>query len=149
MFSPKSILVPTDFSQHSDKAVETAIDLAGKLKAKVFLLHVIDEGLQQCVEMYCLSDGVMKQMEREGRSTSQLLLEQELAKFPDTAGVDISFDIRKGYPSEEIVNDQKERAVDLIVIASHGRTGILKTIMGSTADKVLKNASCPVLLVRP
>ena len=148
MFAPKSILVPSDFSEFSDRALQKAIDLAREYKSRIYLLHVIDEGLQQCVADYCLTDEVMKRMEVEDRAATQKRLEQQVSRIPDAAGLEISYDIRKGYPAEEILKDQKERNPDLIVIASHGRTGLLHNLMGSTTDKVLKRASCPVLLVR-
>ncbi len=149
MFAPKSILVPSDFSEFSDRALQKAVDLARQFKSRIYLLHVIDEGLQQCVAEYCLSDEVMKRMEVEDRAASQKLLEKQVSRIPDAAGLDISFDIRKGYPAEEILNDEKERKPDLIVIASHGRTGLIHNLLGGTADKVLRRAGCPVLLVRP
>jgi len=148
MFPPKSILVPTDFSPYSDKALQTAIDLAKQFKSKIYLLHVIDEGLQQCVDMYCLSDQVMKEIEKQGRISSNQHLEQELSRFPGAKDSEISFDIKKGHPSEEIIKDQKEKAIDLIVISSHGRSGILKNLLGGTVNKVLRNAGCPVLLLK-
>ncbi|MEN6465011.1 MAG: universal stress protein [Syntrophaceae bacterium] len=149
MFAPKSILVPSDFSEFSDRALQKAVDLAREYKSRIYLLHVIDEGLQQCVADYCLTDEVMKKMEANDRAASQNLLERQVGRIPDAAGLDISFDIRKGYPPDEIIKDQKEKNPDMIVIASHGRTGLLHNLLGSTTDKVLKNANCPVLLVRP
>lgn len=148
MFAPKSILVPSDFSKFSDKALQKAVDLAKEYKSRIYLLHVIDEGLQQCVADYCVSDEVMRRMEMEDRTATQNRLEQQVGRIPDTAGLDISYDIRKGYPAEEILKDQQEKNPDMIVIASHGRTGLLHNLMGSTTDKVLKRATCPVLLVR-
>ncbi len=148
MFAPKSILVPSDFSEYSDRALQKAIDLARQFKSKIYLLHVIDEGLQQCVADYCLTEEVMRRMEMEDKTATQKRLEQQAGKIPDAAGLDISYDIRKGYPAEEILKDQQERNPDLIVIAAHGRTGLLRNLLGSTSDKVLKRATCPVLLVR-
>lgn len=148
MFAPKSILVPSDFSEFSDRALQKAADLAKEYKSRIYLLHVIDEGLQQCVADYCLSDEVIKRMEADERAASQRLLEQQVSRVPDSAGLDISFDIRKGHPAEEILKDQQEKNPGLIVIASHGRTGLLHNLLGGTADKVLRRAGCPVLLVR-
>ncbi len=148
MFAPKSILVPSDFSEFSDRALQKAIDLAREYKSRIYLLHVIDEGLQQCVADYCVTDEVMKTMEIEDRAATQKRLEQQVGRIPDAAGLDISYDIRKGHPAEEILKDQKEKNPDLIVIAPHGRTGLLQNLMGGTTDKVLKRASCPILLVR-
>lgn len=148
MFAPKSILVPSDFSEYSDRALQKAVDLAKQFKSRIYLLHVIDKGVQQCVEQYCLSPEVMAQMEREDREVSRQLLEQQVNRVPEARDIEILLDIRKGYPDVEIIKDQREKNPDLIVIASHGRTGILENLLGSTADKVLRKASCPVLLVR-
>ena len=148
MFAPKSILVPSDFSEFSDRALQKAIDMAKEYKSRIYLLHVIDEGLQQCVADYCLTEEVMRKMEMEDRAATRQRLEQQIGRIPDAAGLDISYEIRKGYPAEEILKDQEEKNPDLIVIASHGRTGLLHNLMGSTTDKVLKRATCPVLLVR-
>ena len=69
MYTPKKILVPTDFSQYSDAAVKKAVDLASKLNAKVVLLHVIEENIKQCAidyyVDYCISDDFIAQFERE------------------------------------------------------------------------------------
>jgi nucleotide-binding universal stress UspA family protein len=60
----------------------------------------------------------------------------------------VVFDVRSGIPYEEILKEQQERKADLIVIASHGRTGLLKSLIGSVAERVMREAKCPVLLVR-
>jgi len=60
----------------------------------------------------------------------------------------VTFDVKSGTPYEEILKEQQERKADLIVIASHGRTGILKSFIGSVAERVMREAKCPVLLVR-
>ena len=57
----KAILVPSDFSEFSDRALQKAIDLAKEYKSRIYLLHVIDEGLQQCVADYCLTEEVMEE----------------------------------------------------------------------------------------
>lgn len=148
MFRPKNILVPTDFSKYSDMALKQAVDLAEEFHARIYLLHVIDEGIQQCVADYCLSEEVMIQLDRDSLKTSKEKLEKEVKKIAKAKKVAMSFDIKKGAPAEVILQEQKTKKINLIVIASHGRTGLLKNLMGSIADKVSKGATCPVMIVK-
>ncbi len=148
MFTPKKILVPTDFSEYADEALKEAVDIAQKFNAKIYLLHVIDEGLQQCVSDYCLSNEVMEQIDRESTKLSKERMDAEVRKIIDEKKVDIVFDIKKGFPYETILKEQENAGADLIVIASHGRTGLLKHLIGSVAEKVVRSAKCPVLLVK-
>ena len=76
------------------------------------------------------------------------MLSDQLAKFPDSKSIEIIADIRKGVLYEEILRDQQEKKIDLIVIASHGKTGLLSHLIGSVAERVVRSAKCPVLLVR-
>ncbi len=148
MFAPKNILVPTDFSEYSDEALREAADIAQKFDSKIYLLHVYDEGLHQCVADYCLSAEIMGQIESEAMKTSRERMDKEVQALAKEKKVDIVFDIKKGFPYETILQEQQEKGVDLIVIASHGMTGLLKQLIGSVAEKVLRSAKCPVLLVK-
>ena len=147
MFSPKNILVPTDFSEHSDKALQQAIDIAKQFKSKIYLLHVIGI-IIQCTVDYCLPPQTVDQVENESVSSAKKMITEQLAKFPDSKSIEIIADIRKGTPYEEILRDQQDKKIDLIVIASHGKTGLLSHLIGSVAEKVVRNVKCPVLLVR-
>ena len=144
MFSPKSILVPTDFSEYSDKALQNAIDIAKQFTGKIYLLHVVGTVIQYT----SLDPQMVKQLENEIVTAAQKMLTEQLAKFPDSKSIEIIADIRRGTPYEEILRDQKEKKIDLIVIASHGKTGLLSHLIGSVAEKVVRNAKCSVLLVR-
>ena len=147
MFSPKNILVPTDFSEYSDKALQQAIDIAKQFKSKIYLLHVVGIVIQ-CTVDYCLPPQMVDQVENESVSSAKKMITEQLAKFPDSKSISIIADIRKGTPYEEILRDQQEKKIDLIVIASHGKTGLLSHLIGSVAEKVVRNVKCPVLLVR-
>ncbi len=149
MFAPKRILVPTDFSEYSDNALRYAIDIARQYAAKVFLLHVIDENIQQCTFEYCLTDDVMKQIEQEGKIRSADKLREEIERVEkNNADVAIEAIIKHGIPYDDILREQEEKDIDLIVIASHGRTGIKRILIGSVAEKVIRAAKCPVMLLR-
>ena len=148
MFEPRKILVPTDFSEYSNKALAQAVDIARKYNSKIYLLHVIDQGVQQCVVDYCLADEVVKQIEKEGFNTAQEKLKKELSKLSGMKGLDVEYDVKQGVPYDVILKEQREKEIDLIVIASHGKTGLMKYFMGSVAERVLRDAKSPVLLIR-
>jgi len=149
MFAPKNILVPTDFSKYSDVALDKAADIAIQYKAKIYLLHVITEHTQRCMADYCLDVQLVKQLEKQSIKGAKDKLKKEADTIAKEKGVEISIVIREGVPQEVILNEQKAKKIDLIVIASHGKTGILKHLIGSVADKVVKGSKCPVIVVKP
>ncbi|HVN24322.1 MAG TPA: universal stress protein, partial [Syntrophorhabdales bacterium] len=145
MLRPTKILVPTDFSEYSDKALKQALDIATQYKAKVFVLHVIHEQITQCVYDYCLPTAEVQRAEEQLMASAKQNLQKQLEKFPAAKEVEVTADVRKGHPSEEILKEEEEKGIDLIVIASLGQTGLRKYLIGSIARNVLKGAKCPVL----
>jgi nucleotide-binding universal stress UspA family protein len=148
MFAPKNILVPTDFSKYADAALNKAVDIASQHDTNIYLLHVIDEQIQQCAVDYCIDYAVVKQLENDSIKTSRDKLKKEAEAIIKTKKIKVIFDVKNGVPSEVILSEQKAKKIDLIVIASHGKTGILKHLMGSVADKVIKGSKCPVMVVK-
>ena len=149
MFAPKKILVPTDFSVYSDNAFNVAIDIAKQYKSGIYLLHVIDDGFQQCAVDYCINEDVLQRIYQESGKSAQDKLQKDAKKFDhDTSGVEITYDVKRGIPYEEILKEQEEKKIDLMVMASHGKTGILHNLMGSVVEKVIRRVKCPLLLIR-
>jgi nucleotide-binding universal stress UspA family protein len=148
MFNVKRILVPTDFSQYSDMALQKAVDIASENNAKVVLLHVIDESVQQCVVDYCLSNEIIAQLESESVTVTRDRMQREVSSLKKDKPIEIDFDIRKGAPAAAILEEQQQKGIDLIVIPSHGKSGILKHLIGGVTDKVVRAAKCPVMVVR-
>ena len=149
MFAPKCILVPTDFSNYADNALRQAVDIAKQYHAKIFLLHVSGDHIRQCIEDYCLSDAVVKEIEQDSMMASIDNLKKEINRLSDdSSDVEIFSYVKRGVPSEEVLREQEEKDIDLIVMASHGRTGISRILIGSVAEKVMRGAKCPVMLVR-
>ncbi len=148
MLKPTKILVPTDFSEYSDKALRQALDIALQYRAKVFVLHIVHEQITQCVYDYCLSAIEVQRAEDQLLAAARQNLTKQLAKFPAANEVELTADVRKGLPSEEILKEEQENGIDLIVIASLGRTGLSKYLIGGIARNVLKGAKCPVLLTK-
>jgi universal stress protein A len=149
MFAPKNILVPTDFSKYSDAALKKAVDIATGNDTNIYLLHVIDEQIRQCAVDYCLSIEVVTKLEKDSVKASRDRLKKEAEAIIKSKKLKVIFDVKNGVPSEVILSEQKAKKIDLIIIASHGKTGILKQLMGSVADKVIKGAKCPVIVVKP
>ncbi|MGA2332224.1 MAG: universal stress protein [Syntrophales bacterium] len=146
MFAPKKILVPTDFSEYSDRALKQAVDIASEHNSKIYLLHVVDE-IVQCAVDYCLDAAVVDQVEKQSMAFAEEKLKKEVKMLSESKDLQIISDVKKGYTYETILKEQKDKGIDLIVIASHGKKGLIKHL-GSVADKVLREAKCPVLLVK-
>jgi nucleotide-binding universal stress UspA family protein len=142
------ILVPTDFSPDSDKALKEALDIAKQTNATVYLLHVIGKHVQQSVDVYSIDYRVVEEMEGQIRNAAQQKIEQQAAKFSQNQGTEIVTNIRNGVAYEEILKEQEEKNIDLIVMASLGRTGLAKYLLGNVARIVLKEARCRVLIAK-
>jgi universal stress protein A len=149
MFAPKNILVPTDFSKYSDAALKKAVDIAIQHDTKIYLLHVVDEQIVECVVDYCLDYAVVEKLKKDSLKGAKEKLKKEADAIIKSKKIKVVFDVKNGVPSEVILSEQKAKKIDLIVIASHGKTGILKQLMGSVADKVVKGSKCPVIVVKP
>lgn len=142
----KKILVPTDFSAASGKALEYAAALAAQFDAKVTLLHIAEVG----------SMGYEHGATDFPRMAAGLRLaaETQIADFVKSE-VAVVFKVGRGWPFggkrayHEIIEAARKQRADLIVISTHGHTGIDRLIMGSTAERVVRFAPCPVLVVRP
>ncbi len=143
MISLKKILCPIDHSDCSKEALKYAVSFAMKDKAKLYLLHIIDirsfsEGL----------DAMSKPIPDE--ETLEQLRTKLLDCIPEEIrdDMDVEATVIQGIPFAEIISTAKEKEIDMIVIGSHGRTGISHMMMGSVSEKVVRKAPCPVLTVR-
>jgi universal stress protein A len=142
-------LVPIDFSDHLKKTIQHATHLAALTGASIHLLHVfqIPEYPAAFYQgLYLEHEAVKNYVETAKRETlAQLSL---VAEQIHSKGLEAESILRTGNPYEEIVNAAKQIGVDLIVIGSHGYTGLSRLLLGSTADRVLQYAPCPVLVVK-
>jgi nucleotide-binding universal stress UspA family protein len=142
----RHILAPTDFSDYSKQAVASALELAKKFGAKLSVLHVI-ELPPYPVEGYVppsLNATFLEDLERQA---SQELA--QVAPEAESAGVEVVRQVAVGSPYQKIIDTAEAEQVDLIVMATAGRTGFSRLIMGSIAERVVRAASCPVLTIRP
>jgi nucleotide-binding universal stress UspA family protein len=141
----RRILVPTDFSAGSREAFATAIGLGLDTGARITLLHVSHVPAQIFPDMIMpMGPELMHDVEH---SADGLL--EELCARARAAGVEADWQTSIGSTHEEICARAEELDADLIVIGTHGRTGLAHALLGSVAEKVVRKAPCPVLTVRP
>jgi universal stress protein A len=142
----RRILHPTDFSSASSRALETAVDLAKHFKAELLLVHVVVPHVMYPPDAE--ADPVLYlEMEKSARQQAQSSLAALANKLRRTK-VKVTSALLKGVAHDQIVRAAKNRRADMIVIGTHGRTGISKLLMGSVASRVVSHAFCPVLTVR-
>ncbi len=145
----RNILVPIDFSEHSEKTIEYATQLAAMVGACIKILHVLripEYPAAFYQGLYIEHEQVKTYVEsgkREASGKLSLVTERILSK-----GLKADPVLRVGNPFEEIVSVAKELRVDLIVIGSHGYGALGRLLLGSTAERVIQYASCPVLVVK-
>jgi nucleotide-binding universal stress UspA family protein len=145
------ILAPTDFSELSQAGVHYALELAKELKAEVTVYHVVSQG-----ELMQYNVGLS-----EGKTEEQLqpllhpvdTYQQAMSRFMKTHFADLTADVKvherveMGVAEKNVVNLAEEEGMDLIVISTHGRTGLSHMIVGSVTEKVVRLARCPVLSI--
>jgi universal stress protein A len=144
----RTILFPTDFSECGNYALSYAASLARTFGARIVCVHVIEPivptvgytGMTEPLPIADISEQLEDSAEREL---------PKIAECEECAGLDVEELIVHGEAAAEIVRVAKEQKVDLVVISSHGRTGLGRIIFGSTAEAVVRHAPCPVLVVKP
>jgi len=139
------ILVPIDFSADADQALEYAIALASKLQARLTLLHVL-------LSLPPLPEGA------PGRGLPEVYLRQLATEVQQglatrrqrvlDAGLEGHSMLVYGMPFQSIIDTAQEQKVDLIIMSTHGRTGLKHVLLGSVAEKIVRLAPCPVLVTR-
>lgn len=142
MINLQRVLVPTDFSEHAQNAVRYGCELASRFDAELHLLHIVE----MIPVMY--HEGLVFTPEAELQ-----LKEHAEAAMNTVPGDDwhdrlnISRTTLQGHPLVEIIRFAKEQDIDLLVIGTHGRTGLAHMLLGSNAEKIVRKAPCPVLTV--
>ena len=144
-FRLNSVLVPVDFSSFSDKAVDYARAFATQFGAGVILLHVVEPVVYP--ENYTTLPAVTDDIHSSLLQGAELRLREQRRRFEDGPLV-VRTLARLGRPFTEIVDVAREQKVDLIILATHGYTGLKHVLLGSTAERVVRHAPCPVLTVR-
>ena len=144
-FDIKKILVPVDFSEHSEKAFELAVDFANLFNAKLYIVNVIQpiSFYPYYYNEFYSKEGIIKRMEVETKSRLDSLIKEK------GKGVkDITYEVRIGDPYHEILEKEKAVKADLIIMGTHGRKGVSHLLLGSVAERLIRLAECPVLTVK-
>lgn len=128
-----TIMVPTDGSEYSQKAEDTALALAKKLDSTVVAVHIIDEKLIYPYEV----------LEEEGKKILHKVQEKG-----EEIGVKVDEILIVGSPTNDMAKITEKAGADLVVMSTHGKTGLERLIMGSVAESALKKIPVPVLLVK-
>ncbi|OAI48052.1 hypothetical protein AYO44_01220 [Planctomycetaceae bacterium SCGC AG-212-F19] len=146
MIDLKRILLPTDFSKYSQNALKYGAALADKFGAQLYLLHVVQNIGLLIPDMVNVTPPVMPSSEQMGAA-----VREALGKLVKDAGLEpfkVEIAIREGSAFYEIIQFAKDQEIDLIVMGTHGHTGLAHVLLGSVTEKVVRKAPCPVLTVR-
>ena len=135
----EKILVPSDGSECSEKALEHAVKLAEKFESEIHLLYVVDVRMNTAGEYYSNLVGTMRE-QGEDRL-------KEKAEEISSKDVDVQTSVIEGIPHTEINDYSDEYDTDLIVMGTHGRTGLNRLLIGSVTEKIVRTSKVPVLTV--
>ena len=153
MFKLKRILCPTDLSENSMKATAFTLSLAQRYGAQAFFMYVTDRPSRKAYD-----ENVSAQMEMDSIDEDERAVRADVAaanaKLKAAEGVEVEADnlmyrVASGNIAEEILRAAEDAQVDVIVMGSHGRTTIKEFLLGSEAERVVKRATCNVLVVKP
>jgi universal stress protein A len=140
-----TVLVAIDFSDSSDNAFQMALSLAKNFSAQLLVLHVINEPVD--LRGFYVPHISFARLEEEIEEGAEKMMESfcrtHMADFENYQKIIVS-----GLPYEEIIAQAKEKSADLIVLGTHGRSGLDHVLFGSTAEKVVRKSTVPVLTVR-
>lgn len=142
MITLKRILVPTDFSEHSDSAMRYGAELAAKFGAELHLLHAIETAPM----MY--GEGAWFPPENEAELEAAAVKQLDDLHIEAAESLTVTRKSVHGHPFVETVRYARDNDIDLIVMGTHGRGPVAHMLLGSVAEKVVRKAPCPVLTVR-
>lgn len=135
----KRILCPIDFSDFSEAALQYASSLAQEANAMLYLVHVDDSQVPYDAGYAAYVAPPVN---------PEALMERLVAKKPSREGVRFEHHLLFGHPADAVVEFARQHEVDLIVMGTHGRTGLSRILMGSIAEAIVRRAECPVLTVK-
>lgn len=139
----KTIVAPTDFSEESYKAVDYAASLAKGFGGRLVLLHVLIP-----ITSPDFVYGPVTWDEAQARDLTRKKLMGLVESFPELSGIPVETVVSVGDPSQELVNVARQKKADLVILSTHGHTGLKHFFLGSVAEKVVRHSPCPVMVVR-
>ena len=141
MSSFKKILIPTDGSEYTKAAIEKGLSLAKQMGAEVTTMYIVDQTSFINFPMDSTIVSVYSLLEKEGKDAVDYVVNEG-----EKLGINVRTIVDEGSPSRKIIDASKD--FDLIVMGTLGRTGISKLLLGSVAERVVRFAKCPVLVIR-
>jgi nucleotide-binding universal stress UspA family protein len=143
----KSILVPVDYSEHSRRSLEQALSLAGD--AQVTVVHVWDKPAYVGDQVIAHTDGSRRSLSELIRDNAERDMTEFLAQVKNPAGIGFAHRLISGDPVSAIIAEATKPGYDLLVVGTHGRTGVTKLLLGSVTEKLIRLSPIPVLTVPP
>jgi nucleotide-binding universal stress UspA family protein len=141
----KKIAVATDFSKAADQALRYGLTFASQFGAELHLVHVIEDIIPTVPEPG-LAMLPTQEIMQTLRKSSEEAMAQQIARIP-AGKINLVKVVREGVPFREVDTYAREAEIDLLVLGTHGRTGLSHLLLGSVAERVLRSAPCPVLTV--
>jgi nucleotide-binding universal stress UspA family protein len=141
-------VVPVDFSRTAEAALDYAIGLSGKNKGTLLLLHAIPISTLAASAPYEGSPQLMLEVDKAQHQEAEKQMEKLIRKKKLKPGTYRSVILRRGDPARVIVNQARKARAAMIIMGSHGRTGLKRVLLGSVAERTLRYARCPVLIVK-
>ena len=142
MFKADKILYPTDFSECSRSVLDYVTSFAAAHKSKLYLLYVYEyQNLPKVDEAPIPEQPDPKKIEEIKRSLAKMV--------EGVNGLEVEYLVAQGHAFNEIISTSRDIDADLIIMATHGRTGFQNILIGSVAEKVVRHAECPVLTIKP
>lgn len=141
----EKILFPTDFSEGSSHALPFAVDLSKHYNSKLYILHVIYD-IAKATDSHIphvSSDELYKEMSAWAQGEIESCCIEEIRGLPNVEKV-----VLKGIPYEEVIKFTEKQKIDMIVMGTYGKKGLERFLFGSTAERVVRRAPCPVMTVR-
>ncbi|CAB3288320.1 UspA domain protein [Methanocaldococcus lauensis] len=139
----KKIVVPTDGSDVSIEAAKHAIVIAKKFDAEIYAIYVVDVSPFVGIPAEGTWELISEVLREEGEEALK-----KIKKMAEDNDVEVHTEMIEGVPAKEIVEYAEKKEADLIVMGTTGKTGLERILLGSVAERVIKNAHCPVLVVK-
>ncbi|MFZ2410195.1 MAG: universal stress protein [Candidatus Methanoperedens sp.] len=139
----KKILIATDGSEYTKNAVDYGIDLAKNTGAKLHTVYVVDTAAFASIPMDAAWESMYELLRQEGDEATKIVADKASAE-----GLDVEKNTIEGHPAEEIIKYAEKNSISLIVMGTLGKSGLDRFLLGSVAEKVVRNSKIPVLIVR-
>ena len=139
----KKILIATDGSDYTKNAVDHGIDLAKNTGAKLLTIYVVDTAAFASIPMDAAWESMYELLRQEGDVAMKYVAEKA-----EKEGVEVEENIIEGHPADEIIKYSEKNSISLIVLGTLGKSGLDRFLLGSVAEKVVRNSKIPVLVVR-